>query len=63
MIARLERALTDAVNAAAATRGETDAALLELVGSRLLQIRPEVVAGTWRVAILNLYRYACLLDI
>ena len=35
----------------------------ELIGMRLLQIRPETVAGLWHVAILHLYRYCCLLEV
>ena len=35
----------------------------ELIGARFLQLRPELLASVWRVAILHLYRYAGLLKI
>ena len=35
----------------------------ELIGHRLMQIQPSMLAGVWRVALLNLYRYAALLPI
>jgi hypothetical protein len=35
----------------------------ELVGQRVQQLRPELLASIWRVALLHLYRYAGLLRI
>ena len=35
----------------------------ELIGRRLLQIKPETVAGLWHVALLHLYRYCCLIEV
>ena len=35
----------------------------ELIGARLLQLRPELLASVWRVALLHLYRYAAFLKI
>ena len=32
----------------------------ELIGGRLVQIGPAVMASTWRPAILSLYKYATL---
>ena len=38
-------------------------AAAELVGQRIQQLTPDVQASVWRVALLNLYRYAGLLKI
>ena len=35
----------------------------ELIGARILQLGPKLLASTWRVALLNLYRYAALTQI
>ena len=35
----------------------------ELIGQRMQQLRPDVLASIWRVALLNIYRYAGLLKI
>ena len=35
----------------------------ELIGARLQQLPGDRLAGIWRVALLNLYRYAGLLKI
>ena len=32
----------------------------ELIGARILQLGPKLLASTWRIALLNLYRYAAL---
>ena len=35
----------------------------ELVGQRLIQLRPDLLASVWHVALLHLYRYAGQLQI
>ena len=35
----------------------------ELIGRRLLAIRPATVASLWHVALLHLYRYCCLMAV
>ena len=35
----------------------------ELVGQRLIQLRPDLLANVWHVALLHLYRYAGQLQI
>lgn len=35
----------------------------ELIGLRLLAIKPATIAAMWHVALLHLYRYCCLVAV